>query len=114
MWDKVKEVWFVLHTLNPLAYTCKEPHDFCIAAMVAVFFFVFGSDFYRVGVVYMNTCSLLLCFHPKPSFLMHEGYVLWDVKLQILKQILYYIMLKYLCVLYHLQLYDTIHVMVLE
>ena len=27
----------VLHTLNPLAQTCREPHDFNIAAMAAIF-----------------------------------------------------------------------------
>jgi hypothetical protein len=62
-----------------------------MTTMVAVFY-VFGSDFYKVGVVFVNAHSLLLCFHPKPSFLMHEGYVLWAVKLQILKHILNCIM----------------------
>lgn len=45
---------------------------------------------------------------------MHEGYVLWAANVQILKQILNYIMLRHPCVLYHLQLYDIIQVMVLE
>ena len=35
--------------------------------------------------------------------IMHEGYAIWVVKLQILKQILNCIMLKYSCVLHHLQ-----------
>ena len=64
---------------------------------------------HEAGGVFMNTCSLLLCFHPKPSFSMHEGYVLWVVKLQILC-----IMFKCSCILDHLQLYDTTHVMILE
>ena len=34
-----------------------------------------GLDCHRVGVVFMNTCSLLLCFHPKLSFVMHDVYV---------------------------------------
>ena len=39
---------------------------------------------------------------------MHEGNVLWAVKLQILKQIINYIMIKCPCILHHLQLYDII------
>ena len=70
------------------------------------FLCVFRSDFYRAMIVFVSTCSLLFCFHPKPSFLMHEGYILWVVKLHILKQILNCIMLKHLCILHHLQLYD--------
>ena len=69
---------------------------------------MFGSNIYRAGIVFVNTRSLLLCFHPEPSFLMHEGYVIWAVKLQILKQIIKCIMLKYPYVLHHLQLYDII------
>ena len=62
--------------------SCREPHDFCKGAMVVVFF-LFGSKFYEAGVVFVITCLLLLCFHPKPSFLMDEDYVLWVVKLHI-------------------------------
>ena len=76
--------------------------------------FVSGLDFYKAGVAFVNTRSLLLCFHLKASFVMHEGYVLWAIKVQILKQILSYIMLKYPYVLHHLQLYDIIQVMVLK
>ena len=54
------------------------------ATSIAAFIFVFGSDFHIAGVVFVHRHSLLLCFHPKPSFLMHEGYILWAVKLQIL------------------------------
>ena len=75
----IKYVCFVLHHLDPLAQTCGKPHEIRIVAMIAVF--VFGSDFHRAGVVFVNTHSLLLCFHPRPSFLMHKGYVLWAVKL---------------------------------
>ena len=82
--------------------------------MVAGFFVLFGSTFYGAGVVFVNTHSLLLCFHPMPFVLMHEGYVVGAVKLQILRQILNCIMLKYLGVLHHLQLYDIIQVMVLK
>ena len=78
------------------------------------FFLVFGLDFYGACVVFVNIRLLLLCFHPKPSFLMHEGYILWVVKLQILKQILNCITLEYHCVLHHLQLYDIIQIMALE
>ena len=90
---------------------CRERHDFSIAAMILVFFkniYIFGSNFYIVDVVFVNTHSLLLSFHPKPSFLMHEGYVLWAVQLQILKRILNCIMLKCSCVRHHLQLYNII------
>ena len=40
---------------------------------------------------------------------MHEDYVLWALKLHIWKQILKCIMLKYYCVLHHLQLNDKYH-----
>ena len=55
--------YFVLYTLNPHAETCREPHDFCIHAMIASFI-VFASDFYRAGVVFVNTRLFLLCFYP--------------------------------------------------
>lgn len=74
---------------------------------------MFGSNLYWVGVVFVNTCSILLCFHRKFVW-MHEGYVLWGLKLQNLKQIKNYIMLKYYCVIHRLQLYDIILVLVSE
>lgn len=33
-------------------------------------------DYHGVGVVLMYTSSHLLCFHPKPSFVMHDGNVI--------------------------------------
>lgn len=39
-----------------------------------------GLDCHGVDVVLMNTRSLLLCFLPKPSFVMHEGIVILNPK----------------------------------
>ena len=63
------------------AYPKPTCTNVCIAIIIAVIF-VFGSGIYRAGVVFVNTCSLLLCFHPKPYFLMYEGYVIWAIKSQ--------------------------------
>ena len=86
----------------------------CVFFFSLFCFVLFRSYFYGAGVVFVNIHSFLLCFHPKPPFLMHEGYVLWAVNLQIWKQIWNCIMLRYPCGLYHLQLYNTIQVMILE
>ena len=37
-------------------------------------------DCHGVGVVFMNTRSILLCFHPKSSFVMHNGNVTLNLK----------------------------------
>ena len=36
---------------------------------------VLGLDCHGAGVVFMNTRSILLCFHPKHGFVMHNGNV---------------------------------------
>ena len=58
--------------------------------------------------MFVNTRALLLCFHLGHSFFMHEGYNLWVVKLQTMKQILNCVLLKYHGVLHHLQLYKIV------
>ena len=35
-----------------------------------------GLGYHGVGVVFMNTRSHLFYFHPKPSFVMHDGNVI--------------------------------------
>ena len=77
----VTKVCCVWHTLNPSTHIYMEPHNFCIPTMVAIFLDVWVRFFYKHTLI-------LVVYHPKPSFLMHEGYVQWAVKLQILKQIL--------------------------
>ena len=74
----------------------------------------FLGSILRSGCCVCEHILILVVFPPKPSFLMHEGYVVWAVKLHVLKQLLNCIMLKYPCVLHHLQLYDIIQVMVFE
>ena len=39
-----------------------------------------GLDYCGVGKMFMNTCSLLLCFHSKPSFVMHDESVILSHK----------------------------------
>ena len=39
-----------------------------------------GLDCHGVGVMFINTCSLLLCFHPKPPFVMLDGNVIFNPK----------------------------------
>ena len=61
LWDMAIEVYFVLHTQNPLAQTCREPDDFCIVVMVVVFY-LFGLNFYEADVMFVNTCSIFVVF----------------------------------------------------
>ena len=43
-----------------------------------------GLDCHGKGIVIMNTHSLLLCFHPKPSFVMQDGNVISNPKISYL------------------------------
>ena len=46
-----------------------------------------GPDYHGVGVVFMNTLSLFLRFHPLPSIMMHDGNVILSPKFSGFKQV---------------------------
>ena len=40
-----------------------------------------GLDCHGVGIVFMDTMSFLLCFHPKSFFVIHDGNVTSNPKI---------------------------------